>query len=391
MVLKTFFTIVVCFIVAPSVYALPQFTVLTGNKCISCHIQSHGGGLRSDLGAYSYMDVALVKPESIGLGSLFSPFEENTFFDGKLTVGADARFQTVRAHSPDTAVRKYFPMQGSLYAQYAVMNELKVEANYNAGHSSKNRYPGQQAWGASVLFQPNMDLPILRIGRFSPNVGIRYDDHSKMTRQFFSPTGTNLTTNFLPPAFAEFGAELTYDSWHSMTASLGVFGSYAMSEILVENNAGNRVSLVSASNMPTMVGRVEFMDQFFEKALHTSIGASAMVNDDFSNIRGFGTIGIIDKAAIMIEYSETEKRNVQKTSVLSFDGMYPIVEGLSATARYETGKTVIANGNTNNVYSIVLGAQAFVLPHIELRPEYRILDTENFRSSRWAMQIHLFY
>jgi len=164
-----------------------------------------------------------------------------------------------------------------------------------------------------------------------------------------------------------------------------------MSEILVENNAGNRVSLVSASNMPTMVGRVEFMDQLFEKALHTSIGASAMVNDDFSNIRGFGTIGIIDKAAIMIEYSETEKRNVQKTSVLSFDGMYPIVEGLSATARYETGKTVIANGNTNNVYSIVLGAQAFVLPHIELRPEYRILDTENFRSSRWAMQIHLFY
>ena len=388
MVLKSLYCIVLCMIFSPNLVALPQFALMTGNKCISCHNQSHGGGLRNELGAYSYADVALINPESIGLSSLFSPFEENTFFDGKLTLGADARFQTVRGHSSPEAVRKYFPMQGSLYAQYAVMEELKVEANYNAGHSSKNRYPGQQAWIASLLIQPSLELPVLRIGRFSPNIGMRYDDHSKLTRQVIQSSATN---TFIPPSFSEYGAEVTYDSWHNMTASFGVFGSYALSQVKVENFNGERVPIVTNANAPTIAGRVQLLDQFFDAKVNTYLGTSLLANDDFTDLRGFAGIGLVDDLALMMEYSATEKRNVQKTQMFSVDGMYTVVSGLFATARYETGSTEVVNGSTHNAYSVVLGAQAFVLPHVELRPEYRILDTDSFRSSRWVVQIHLFY
>jgi len=40
---------------------------------------------------------------------------------------------------------------------------------------------------------------------------------------------------------------------------------------------------------------------------------------------------------------------------------------------------------------VVLGAHVFVLPYVEIRPEYRIVDTDDFRSTRYAFQLHLFY
>jgi len=371
--------------------SLPQFALMTGNKCISCHITSQGGSLRSELGAYSYAEVGMIDPDKLGLGSLFQSIEENTFYDGKLTLGLDARFQTVRGHTSPDDKRKYFPMQGSIYAQYAPFDEVKLEANYNAGHSSKNRFPGQQPWLGSVLIQPSYDLPILRIGRFAPSIGIKYDDHSKLIRQYITNSGVNLSTNFMPPSIAEYGAELTYDSWHSMTVSAGVFGSSASSEINIRDINGNAVSVISAANKPTIAARLQLLEQFFDMKLNTFVGSSLLANDDYTNIRGFAGLGLTDEAALMIEYSQTEKKNYQKTSIISIDGMYSVINGLYATARFETGSTIVQSSKEYDAYSIVLGVQAFVLPHVEIRPEYRIMDTNDFRSSRWAVQLHLFY
>ena len=371
--------------------ALPQFALITGNKCISCHTTSQGGGLRNELGAYSYADVALLKPESIGLQSLFESIESNTFFDGKLTVGLDGRLQTVRGHSSPEDKRKYFPMQGSLYAMYSPIDEIKIEGNYNAGHSSKNRFPGQQPWLGWVMVQPSLELPSLRVGRFAPSIGIKYDDHSKLTRQFFTLFGSSTSTNFFPPSLSEYGAELTYDSWHNMTAALGVFGSSALSEIKVQDTNGVGKSIISSQNKPTIAARVQLIDQFFESRLNTFIGSSLLINDDYMNVRGFAGFGLTDEASLMLEYSQTEKKDIQKTNVFSVDGMYELMSALYATARFESGTTSIQNKVEYNSYAVVLGVQAFVLPHVELRPEYRIVDTDAFRSSRWAVQLHFFY
>ncbi|MBK9249183.1 MAG: hypothetical protein IPM69_13985 [Ignavibacteria bacterium] len=71
--------------------------------------------------------------------------------------------------------------------------------------------------------------------------------------------------------------------------------------------------------------------------------------------------------------------------------MYQLLEALLLTARIETGSTTTVNASTAYTQAIVLGAHVFVLPYVELRPEYRIMDTDDFRSSRYAIQLHLFY
>ena len=38
-----------------------------------------------------------------------------------------------------------------------------------------------------------------------------------------------------------------------------------------------------------------------------------------------------------------------------------------------------------------IGALIIVAPMVEVRPEFRIVDTERYRSNRYAMQFHIFY
>ena len=61
--------------------------------------------------------------------------------------------------------------------------------------------------------------------------------------------------------------------------------------------------------------------------------------------------------------------------------------------RGERGETVSSIGGNDietHTNQGLIGAQIFLLPYVEVRPEYRIVDTERFRSKRWAVQVHLF-
>ena len=62
-------------------------------------------------------------------------------------------------------------------------------------------------------------------------------------------------------------------------------------------------------------------------------------------------------------------------------------------ARYERYFTVQVNvPGTFSANAGVLGAQVFVLPYVELRPEFRLWDTwREGTSNRWAVQLHIFY
>jgi hypothetical protein len=61
--------------------------------------------------------------------------------------------------------------------------------------------------------------------------------------------------------------------------------------------------------------------------------------------------------------------------------------------RYEHGATMRgAVAEAAMVNSIILGAQLFPVPYVEIRPEYRIWDTVNpGYTSRWNVQLHIFY
>jgi hypothetical protein len=383
--------------------ALPQFSLLTGNKCQNCHVNSQGGGLRSDLGWYSFNEQSLIKPESIGLGWLYGENSSgNTLLeDNILTIGTDMRLQSARSHASEAAGRKLFPMQTEVYAALRATKWMQFEGGINIGHkrfgnTQTNNYRGQQPWSLSVILQPTTSYPQLRAGFFMPTIGMRNDDHTKLIWQVPSALGTSNSTALIPPLYAEFGAEITYDALKWLTVSVGAFGSHTISELILNrytqgNPSPTSISLISDANKPTITARAMIWQRFFNDKLNTYIGSSIFTNDDFSLINGFAGIGLSDKVTLMFDYAASNKKDVRSTTTGSIEAMYQLDAALLLTARAETGKTTTENSNTEYTQGLIIGAQIFVLPYVEFRPEYRIMDTDTFRSGRYAFQLHLFY
>ncbi|MFN8360526.1 MAG: hypothetical protein U0264_11485 [Candidatus Kapaibacterium sp.] len=394
--------VLLCFLSVEQAVSLPQFSLMTGNKCQSCHINSQGGGLRNDLGWYSWNEQSLISPSSVGLGWLYGENNTcNTFLDDNvLTIGTDLRLQSARGHAVDDAPRKLFPMQTAVYGALRATKWLQIEASINPGHkrfgsSPVSNYSGQQPWTASVIFQPTLTLPQLRAGFFMPSIGMRNDDHTKLIWNVPSANGTSTQSAIIPPLYAEFGAEATYDATKWLTVSAGIFDSKTLSEMPVTQytaaNTSSQISLVSAAKAPSFVARAVVWPRFMDDNLNTYLGSSVLINDDFTFINTFAGVGLSDKASLMLDFATSTKKDIRTTSVGSIEGMYQLLEALLLTARVETGRTTTVNASTAYTQAVVLGAHVFVLPYVEIRPEYRIMDTDDFRSSRYAFQLHLFY
>ena len=110
-------------------------------------------------------------------------------------------------------------------------------------------------------------------------------------------------------------------------------------------------------------------------------------------VSAFAGIGRSDQVYAMIDYTQTEKKDVLQSRNLMAELGWQVWSPLIVYARYEVGRTTQARSTTSaTVRSMVFGAQAFVLPYVEVRPEYRIWDTElPGATGRWNVQLHIFY
>jgi hypothetical protein len=161
-------------------HALPQMSLLSGNRCSSCHVNQQGGGTRNDLGWYTYRDVSALQPAK-GIMEDFWGIQDTLrdWIGAKSNIGFDMRFQYIRSRNPESEA-SFFPMQFSIYGHHQFTPWLGIEGAYNVGPI---RYKGQQSWSGSVLLQPGIDLPQVRIGMFQPTIGIKNDDHTTLNRQ----------------------------------------------------------------------------------------------------------------------------------------------------------------------------------------------------------------
>lgn len=355
--------------------ALPRFSLLTGTHCSACHFSPHGSGIRTELGWSAMNQVGAFDPaDSSGIGALFSA-ASNTYFDGLLTVGFDARLQMARLGvPPGLPERKIIPMQVAPYLGVSLMEEeLRGYVMYNAGPT---RYPGQGHVEAAVIYQPEILWPSLQAGLFQPPIGIRYDDHTMFTRRN-APSNSYL----IPPNFTELGAQVNYEtSWAS--ASAGVFSAHnlSMADPTVE------------SNKPTLSGQVMLWPQLLDEGINGELGATALVNGDFRMINLFAGIGLSDQATLNAEVMLS--KNAAERSITNFtvQGSYQTTQWLALEARYERGKTTLPGANDEEAESIVVGAQIFPIPFVELRPEYRLFTKKDvYRLGQYTLQLHLFY
>ena len=361
--------------------ATAQFSLLTGNRCINCHMTTQGGAQRDELGQYAMDGVGLLAPDQTLPG-------RTAFANGKVLMGADFRAQMARSHVSPDAERRYFPMQAAVYTTVRPSNAVKIEGTYNFG---PKKYDGQKAWTASLMYQPTFNWPMLRVGHFQPPIGMRYDDHTMLVRQTPDVVGAS---SLIAPNYAEYGAEVHYyrKLWLSVTA--GVYGARALAENDIPT-VGLPVSLIQDRDKPSYLGRVVFWPRLVPQKMNFYVGGSLLKNDDFQLSNLFGGLGRQDRVAVMAEVAFSDKENLRTTRTMSVDVSIQPKPGLILYARGEHGAVTHERTGSANIElttrQAVFGGQIFLTPQVEVRPEYRLLDTETFRSGRYAVQLHVFY
>jgi hypothetical protein len=214
--------------------ATPQNALLTGNRCVACHVAFHGGGLRSELGWYSSHDVGLLRWSALGFEALEHWMDRhgNVFWDGRLLVGADFRVQGFQSHNPELSPQwRIFPMQGTVRLGFQPLKAVQAEFGVNGG---RPRFPGQQQWRGLLRLSPWAGTLTATLGFFPPPVGIYADDHTRLARRFpgarfDSPQETYL----MAPDFAQWGAQLEWmrPSWLSLT--VGAFRAGALQQVRI--------------------------------------------------------------------------------------------------------------------------------------------------------------
>jgi len=385
----------------------PEYTLLTGNRCVNCHISAQGSGQRNQLGAYARNETSLVTDKSVI--DFFDDFNQlNAFGNGVFLWGFDYRMQTARLGDPSNSHREVFSMQMTPYLTIQPFSWLKVSGQYNLLYAfdflkevdekgqKTVRYPGQDTWQAFAVLQPNYKYPSLKIGYFSPAIGTKYDDHTLIIRQSWTTYPIVLVT----PDNSEIAAEINYDRLHWLQLTAGAYGSNNMSKIMLPAAQGARKPIVDEGTVSYLFKTV-FTPRFDDNFVNTYAGGSYFVNGDFNIVSAFAGVGLTDIISLLGEYTRANKENIRLSNNYSIGIYYPLLNALALTARYESASTDdyslpesnnqdFTNYQTN---AIVLGANIYPLPNIEIKPEFRILDRKDFEShaQQWTLQLHLYY
>lgn len=381
-IFSIFFTAVIA-----DLMATPELALWSGNRCSECHIDAQGSAMRNDFGWTFGKDASVFLPSDLGLDFLYDLDKDDySYGDGWFAFGTDIRFQTARSHKTPEAVRKFFPMQAALYFNSNPYNWIMLEGKYNFGPKI---FDGQTLWNASIKFHPLENFPAIRIGRFQPAMGIRDCDMTSLDRRVAVQDGTEV---LIAVDYAEYGLELVYESLDWLTVNAGVFDSKSLREVTL---FGGQEELVNVEGNPSFNLRfVVWPSMLYYDLPDLYFGGGTLINGRFVYNTAFAGIAITDYLQFYAKYSGTNKPFSRNTNNYIAGIFYVPYKGVFLGIRGETGKTnyYFTGGDMSlTTNQIILNARVMLLPYLEIIPEYRWMDTEEYHSLRWALQFHLYY
>lgn len=442
-----FLPLLLVVLLALPAHALPRFTLAAGSRCSNCHVNPQGGGLRSSSGWYmmNTTSAGMVGWDKLGLPGLHK-VQSNTFFDDRLTLGGDFRLQAARQGIPtvqDDGSSKlppwtWIPMQLNPGAEFKFTKTVQVVASINAMgfYFPDDVYPGRSNYDAWIRWTPQRDapdpveapppandatpsgdddfdapleapaaksspqigLPSLRVGVLQPSFGIRHDDHTLWIRG----NAFNRKTPIMPPNYNDLGAELTWEGVHWLSVDVGGFwprnfsaarfGEVPSTTVDSATGVSPAQQKEAALKKPMGSARVTFWPRIDSVGVNFWAGASALYTPNFFMQGGHFGVGKTYWGSLIAEVTHSRDDVLQQARyawLLQAD--YPIVEWLTAEARYEQAHATPDAGATQDLQAVVVGLQWLPVPMLELRPEYRYLDTNSFRFAQYSLQIHVFY
>jgi hypothetical protein len=430
------FTALVFFVFFPTfVFAVPRMSMTAGTPCATCHVNPSGSGLRTEVGFDTSRELSLVSVHDLVHGpraferSVGQTFEsaENELFNHRVSTGLDVRLQWAHLGEPkavyDASTRNIvepdmtmFPMQIQPYLKVAVSKTLSVYGSYSMGPNTHKGeacdtvFAGQSCFDATLQYENPQGVTV-RTGMIQPTIGMRWDDHTILTRG----DAAQRRTPMIPPNYAEWGGEVSYQPMSSIRGELGVFESSNLEAALSAGQGGAAVAAVS------YLGRVSYLphfqiggskpsdddddedwdnddddddDEIVEYSPpvngHIWLSSSVYGSGSFHLISGLLGVGLSNGLAVYSEVSHSIQGDDYTTLNGMFGTSWTMIDSVVPSVRVERAQTN-SGSQTTVVEAFVASLEFFPVSFVEIRPEYRIVKTEAFIFGQPTVQLHLYY
>lgn len=359
------------------VTSLPRFALRENRSCIDCHVNPTGGIIRNRSGwSYSKNMMAMVSPRS--------DFEMNNKISENIQFGFDVRGQFLLQMTDSTKKTDFQRMNGSLYTSIDLSEDISFVARYDFI---------QNIWEGYGVAQLIPEVFYVKGGAFSPNFGIRIDDHTAYTRG--GDLGLLFTTGskqglIYTPMYVESGAEVGVNIYDQafLTASVG----NASSQLFIKDpsfTANLKITPTISDEIGLFVGGS--LGIYRDKRS----SSPPKFQQIFPQVRmyggyfGFG----FENFTLMSEYDFADDYLVSDTKSAFFmlEASYRIFKGLDAVFRFDKfDPSTKSNGDDLNRY--IIGFEFFPYSFVEIRPQYRFqVETPSIKNDAALIQIHFWY
>ena len=359
-------------------YSLPRFALRMGGQCADCHVNPTGGELRNKGGFHFERNVLPMFPAHKDI-KLEDKIGENILF------GVDYRTQYL--YSQQIKKTDFQRMNASIYTDVNLTDKLDIYGMYDF----INHF--WEAYGVAH-FLPNNSY--IKVGTYSPNYGIRLDDHTAYTRGGDLGFTTNSALGLIyKPGYTETGIEIGayFSDFIFLTASIGnSHQGFAPTDPAIfyynpSYTASLQITPVIANKIPLLIGGSITKFEGNVNPLNPNQVYSKV--NMYGGFLGFG----IGNFTVIGEYDIANDLNIvnTKSNALMVKGNYQIVKGLEAVVRYD-------RFDPNNKISKdelsrwIIGFEFYPYSFIEVRPQYRIqMETPSVDNDSFILQFHFYY
>jgi hypothetical protein len=174
--------------------ALPRYTARYRQNCNLCHLNPTGGGLRS-LYATQYL-----VPHEMSMKRFYadSLLKLDPQISESIRLGADLRTLHLYSAEDRPGEKNFFQMEGNVYLGFEPLPRF-------AGYVSRGQSGSLEIFGLAYLLPFN---GYVKIGRFEPEFGWKFDDHTHFTREPDPQSAQGGTVFFRPPGQSDQGVEV---------------------------------------------------------------------------------------------------------------------------------------------------------------------------------------
>jgi hypothetical protein len=377
-VLKYIVIMIFILSISGEIPALPRFSIRGGTgDCIDCHVNPTGGNMRNRSGwSFGKNTLAMISPRD--------DFEMSNKLNENIQFGLDFRGNFLIKMDSSSTKSDFQRMAGSVYTNVDLSEDINIFARYDF------------IWGIWEAYGVARILPngsYIKGGSFTPNFGIRIDDHTAYTRGgdlgIISSAGGNVYQGLIyEPRYVESGVEIG-----------GYISDFALITASVGNSRSQAVFLTDPTYTASLQIRPPVSDDIglfmggsfatFKKQLFTATGPTYPTVNMFGGFLGFG----IGDFTLLGEYDIANDLLFKDTSstVIMVEAAYKIVKGLEAVVRFDMFDPN-SDVDKDQLSRIIIGFEFFPYSFVEIRPQFRIqMEKPSVENNAAVLQLHLWY